>query len=173
MGAIPVRLLRVDDIPQVLVVQRACYPSPLNEEEPLIRRRLAAAPDTAWAATCGSEICAYLFAYRSQLGKITPLGGDFSEPSVADSLYLHDLAVAPAARGTGAGTTLIRRATDLAVASGLCHLALVAVQGTQNFWARHGFSATPPCDATQRAHLASYGVPACYMTRAVVPAIAP
>ena len=87
--------MHVDDVPRVLTIQRACYAPETVEAEAVIRRRLAVAPDTAWVAENEDGVCAYLVGYRSQFGKLTPLGGDFEPIADGDSLYLHDLAVRP------------------------------------------------------------------------------
>lgn len=65
-------------------------------------------------------------------------------PADADSYYLHDLALLPSARGSGAG----RAALDLVIAQartlGLPDITLTAVGGADRFWARHGFALAGP-----------------------------
>lgn len=166
--------MRLSDLPAVLAVQAACYAPPFVEAAATLRARLATAPDTAWVAeiteitriaTADRVPCAYLTAYRSRLGRVTPLGGDFHPAAQADTLYLHDLAVTPARAGSGCGGRLVALALDAAGREGL-HVALVSVGDSLAFWQRHGFRIAPPAaDATQRAHLASYPGDARYMVR--------
>ena len=89
------------DMDAVLAVQAACYPPAMREAADVVRARLRASPDTVFVARDAQGVCAYLFAYPSRLGKVTPLGGRFSLPETPDTLYLHDLAVAPRAAGQG------------------------------------------------------------------------
>ena len=51
------------------------------------------------------------------------------------------------------------------MARGLTRSALVAVQGSQTYWERHGYAVHALRDAVQRQHLATYGEGAVYMLR--------
>lgn len=147
------------DLDAVLAVQAACYPRAMREAADLVRARLRASPDTVLVARDADGICAYLFAYPSRLGKVTPLGGDFTLPDTPDTLYLHDLAVAPRAAGQG----VARRLVDamLARAGRLRHSALVSVQDSRRFWENLGYAAA----AGDGAALATYPAGALYMAR--------
>lgn len=164
-GAPRCRAMRPADLPAVLAVQAACYPPAFIEPPATLCARLAAAPDTAWVAERNGAPCAYLVAYRSRIGRVTPLGGDFAPDPRADALYLHDLAVAPEAAGAGCGSRLVDRALRTARREGL-QLALVAVGDALAFWLRQGFrDAGTLVDAAQCAHLASYPGTARYLVR--------
>lgn len=159
------RPMRVPDLPAVLAVQRQCYVAEMNEDGPTWHGRLAAAPDFAWVAEDGDGLCAYLATYPSRLGKVTPLGGAFVVAEAADCLYFHDLAVAPAAAGSGLGARLVEHALAAARAGGLAHAALVCVQDALGFWQRRGFSTSQHLSLGSAAALASYPGPARYMLR--------
>ncbi len=115
--------------------------------------------DAVLVARDAQGVCAYLFAYPSRLGKVTPLGGHFALPDAPDTLYLHDLAVAPRAAGQG----VARRLVDalLARAGGLRHSALVSVQDTRRFWESLGYLPA----AGDAAALATYPQDALYMAK--------
>ncbi len=163
LSGLPViRAMTPVDLPAVLAVQRACYQPEMNEPAAVLHERLAQAPDFAWIATVDREIRAYLVGYPSRLGKITPLGGCFEPSARPDCLYLHDLAVAPAAGGRGLGSLLLRHA--LARSPGW-PAALVCVQQALPFWQRAGFAERPLADPAQAARLAGYPGPARYMVR--------
>lgn len=157
-----IRAMTPADLPAVLAVQRACYLPEMNEAAAVLRERLAQAPDFAWIAAVDREIRAYLVGYPSRLGKVTPLGGGFEPPATPDCLYLHDLAVAPAAGGRGLGSHLLRHA--LAIRPGW-PAALVCVQQALPFWQRAGFVERRLADPVQAARLAGYPGPARYMVR--------
>ncbi len=159
------RPMREGDIDAVLEIQQHCYPQALLETEAVIRARLAAHPEFAWVAEDAEGVCAYLFAYPSQLGKVTPLDAEFPAVEAADCLYLHDLAVHPRAAGRGLGPALVRHKLALGKARQLRHSALVSVQASEAFWARQGFTPREALTDEQREHLASYRVAATYMTR--------
>ena len=161
-----VRPMTAADTRCVMQIQSACYGRELLEPEPVMLQRLQCSPQTCWVA--GGQggvkgVAAYLFAYPSHVGRVTPLSGEFELLPEADTLYLHDLAVHPRLRGCGAAQKLVMQAFAFAVDQCLNYLALVAVQQAASFWERHGFIMQPAQKAAPQ--LASYGVRACYMVR--------
>jgi GNAT superfamily N-acetyltransferase len=64
-------------------------------------------------------------------------------PADADSYYLHDIALLPAARGTGAGKAALDFVRARARALGLSDIALMAVGGADRYWAAQGFAYVP------------------------------
>jgi GNAT superfamily N-acetyltransferase len=87
-------------------------------------------------------------------------------PRRPDCLYLHDVALRPAARGAGASRVALARLAAVARRDGLARIALVALPGTEGFWRRHGFA--PVARPRLAAKLASYGAGACAMERELV-----
>jgi predicted N-acetyltransferase YhbS len=146
------------DLAAVLAVQAACYPPAMQEAADVVLARLRASADTVLVARDAAGVCAYLFAYPSRLGNVTPLGGAFALPAQPDTLYLHDLAVAPRAAGQGVARRLVDAV--LARAAGLRHSALVSVQDSRRFWESLGYAAA----AGDPAALATYPHDALYMT---------
>lgn len=153
------------DLPAVMAIQAACYGMELLEPEAVLRARLERADDTCWVAERGGQVCAYLAAYRSELGAVTPLHAVFRPAPVPDTLYLHDLAVDPAHHGKGVGQRLVDALLLKAAREGLAWSALVAVRGAAAFWERLGFAAHPAVATEQSDSLSSYGQAACYMAR--------
>ncbi len=153
--------LQPADVPQLLDLQAACYGGDLLESAAVYARRLNS------PAQCGlamrdeqGALRAYLAAYWSVRGAVTPLHGDYALHAHADTLYLHDLAVHPSHAGQGLAQALLSEAWAQAEARGVHHAALVSVQGTAGFWQRQGFA---PASATEA--LDSYGAGAVYMVR--------
>ena len=159
------RALTVDDLPGLLDVQRACYGDEYVESAEVFTRRLASPAQCSLVLEDGGRVCAYLAAYDSVLGKVTPLHGDFETVPQSDTLYLHDMAVLPQLAGRGLARALLEPLWHKAVARGLRRSALVSVQDSQSFWERHGYAAQPLQDAAQRQRLAAYGAGALYMVR--------
>lgn len=162
-----IRPMRHDDLAAVLAIQAEAYGSDTLEAEAIIRTRFHTSPDTAWVAESGGNVYAYLVGYRSQLGEVTPLGGAFLPCANADSLYLHDLAVAARALGHGLGPALVNTALSLALREGLNWSSLVSVQGSRNFWERLGYRPGPELRPDQSINLGTYPGPAFYMVRAL------
>ncbi|WP_284465511.1 GNAT family N-acetyltransferase, partial [Diaphorobacter nitroreducens] len=129
--------------------------------------RLASPANCSLVLEHEGRVAAYLAAYHSLLGKVTPLHGDFDAVPAPDTLYLHDMAVLPACAGRGLARALLTRLLPRARAAGLRHTALVSVQGSQAYWARQGYAAHLVQDAAQQRHLDSYGADAVYMAQAL------
>lgn len=95
----------------------------------------------------------YCIAHPGTLGAPPPLDTVLDGlPAVADCLYLHDVALLPAARGRGLGAALVARLEQVARSYGFTRIALTAVSNSDGFWQGLGFDAVP-C-----AKIASYGV---------------
>jgi GNAT superfamily N-acetyltransferase len=164
-----VRPMLETDIPAVMQIQAECYPSSMLELEEIFRARLALTPATCWIWSSTSQgATAYLFSYPSNKDAVTPLGAQFKLAATADCLYLHDLAVAPGARGQRAGNALVAAALDHARAGGLEWSALVSVQQSQAFWSGLGYTPVEVEHSPAKENLGSYQVsddqhPAIYM----------
>jgi GNAT superfamily N-acetyltransferase len=154
-----VRAMSDRDIPAVMRIQAECYPEPMLESEAVFRARLALAPATCWIwSGPGQGAGAYLFSYPSSKDAVTALDHPFTIPAAPDCLYLHDLAVAPDARGRRAANALATAALEKARADGLGWSALVSVQRSQVFWETLGYAAVESPPSPARENLASYQV---------------
>ena len=169
-----VRALAPQHLPGLLAVQRACYGDDLVEALEVFARRLTSPANCSLVIEMDGEVGAYLAAYRTLHGQVTALHGHFepvAEPFVANTLYLHDLAVLPQQAGRGLGQALLASLWAQAAARGLRDTALVSVQGSQAYWERQGYAVQPLDQAVQRTRLASYGAGAVYMARRLAKAL--
>lgn len=167
MSLVVVRPLALSDLADLLAVQLACYGAGFVESGDVFARRLASPANCSLVLEREGVVCAYLAAYRSVLGKITPLHGDFEAAPQADTLYLHDMAVLPACVGQGLARALLQPLWAQAAEQGMRYTALVSVQGSQPYWERQGYALQPLEEAAQRARLTSYGEGAVYMARSL------
>ena len=137
--------LRPADVADVMRVQAACYGAGFLEDAALYARRLSHPAHRSLGLRAASgHLLAYLAAYGSVQGQITPLHGEFAQHPAPDTLYLHDLAVRPDCAGQGLAQALLRAAAVQASECGLKHVALVSVQDTSAFWRRQGFGVGEP-----------------------------
>lgn len=162
---ISIRAMRPDDLDAVLAVQAACYPPSMQEAGEVVLARMRLAGESCVVAQDGEGVCAYLFAYPSRLGKVTPLGAEFDAAAGADTLYLHDLSVAPRVHGRGLARRLVGQLLAQARAQGMTASALVSVQDTAGFWTGLGYEAFETGCPAAHAALASYPGVARYMVR--------
>ena len=160
---IALRPLGVADVDAVLCIQAQCYGTGFVEPREVFARRLAGAGHCSWAAVRGDEVLAYLAAYWSRPGAVTPLNGDFAQYTDVSVLYLHDMAVSEAAAGQGLARRMVQALKAQARARGVQRTALVSVQGSRLYWERQGYVVESVTNAAQQQHLASYGEGALYM----------
>lgn len=158
--------MTLDDLGLVLAIQQLCYPPAYHEPLAAFENKLRQAPESAWLATSGGHAQAYIVTLPVDEGHFPALHGtSWSPPPQAKWLYLHDLAVDPAHRGSGAGQRLVEQAFRHARTLGLEGLALVAVQGSQPYWTRRGFQPRAVGHAALQEKLRSFGDDACFMVR--------
>jgi GNAT superfamily N-acetyltransferase len=82
-------------------------------------------------------------------------------PKNPECVYLHDIVVAPEARGLGAASRYVDYLKQLAYDINIMSLALVSVYGTDVLWSRFGFRTVLNSDLSFK--LVSYGATAKYM----------
>lgn len=92
-----------------------------------------------------------------------PLDTLLASVATPTTYYMHDLALLPATRGSGAGRAIVGILAAHAQALKLPNMTLVAVNNSVHFWQRQGFTVTD--DPALHAKLASYGDQARFMTR--------
>jgi GNAT superfamily N-acetyltransferase len=84
-------------------------------------------------------------------------------PENPTTYYLHDIALLPQSRGTGAASEIVSILADHAHESGFLTMSLVAVNGSTGFWQKQGF-AVEVCLELE-AKLKTYSDNACFMVR--------
>jgi len=147
----PWRRMLPADLPAVDALGTAIHTAH-PERAAIAAERLALAPETCFVLAT-PEIQGYLVAHpwAGDPPKLDTLLGTL--PAQPDHLYLHDLALAPAARGQRHPAGILPLLPN--------PIALISVNGTAPFWQAHGFRPAPIAPAK----LASYGPGAVYMRR--------
>jgi len=159
--------MRNADLLSVLEIQAVCYTELIPESEDSMKAKLNASPSTCYVACHRESVIGYLisspgiFKNPPELNALT-----FNLPQNPDSLYLHDLAVAPHARMSGAGKALVEKFIAKTGELNFSHASLIAVQDSKSYWQRYGFQSVRPSSAL-RNKLLSYGDKVEYMERIV------
>ncbi|MBV2263655.1 MAG: GNAT family N-acetyltransferase [Thauera sp.] len=137
--------MRAADLPDVLAIQRAAYGDGYQETAAVLARKLALAPQACWLAQADGAAVGYVFAHPWDDAGAPPLHAALATlPACAAHGFVHDLAVAPAARGLGVAAALFGRVRDWSAGAGHRGIRLVALADAVPFWARQGFAALPP-----------------------------
>lgn len=159
-----IRRMEETDIQAVLDIQASCYTELTPESASSLLAKLAASPATCFVASVEQRPIAYLISIPWVRTSPPLLNAPTCLlPSHPDCLYLHDLAVQPASRGSRAGQMLIAAFLQQLAALCLPCAALVAVQGSGGYWQRYGFRAVEVSEELS-AKLSSYGTNVQYMT---------
>ncbi|CFN29725.1 acetyltransferase [Bordetella pertussis] len=155
--------MRPADVEAVLRVQAAVYPASLLESAALFQNRIEIAPATCQVALDGQDLIGYLIAYPWDAGLPPALDQSLERlPGAADTWFVHDCAVLPAAQGGGVAAALLAGGRAQARRLGLRRASLVALAQAVGYWLRHGYQPLADSDAL-RAKLAGYGDGARYM----------
>ncbi|MDH7795472.1 MULTISPECIES: GNAT family N-acetyltransferase [unclassified Beijerinckia] len=161
VGKLQWAALTVADLDEVGRLAAALHPG-LPERQSVFAEKIGLFPDGCRKLIKHDRLVGYGIAHPWRLDDIPALDTFLDAlPQTADCLYVHDVAIDPAARGQGAAGLLIADLRALAAKRTLGKLACVSVYGTHVMWARYGFR-TRKVEALA-GKLAGYGESAKYM----------
>jgi hypothetical protein len=148
------RPMTITDLPQVGALAAVIHPD-FPEDDAVFAERLRLYPAGCHALAQGEELAAYVVShpwFDRQPPALNDLLGAL--PARPSTYYIHDLALAPAMRGSGAGGKIVAQVAVLAKSEALPTMSLVAVNGSEPFWQRQGFAAVavPELDAKLRSY---------------------
>ena len=159
------RIMGEADIPALVAISDAVH-GRFSEQPAIYRERLALYPAGCFVHDQGGAVTGYLITHPWRRLNPVPLDEPIGAlPADADSYYLHDVALLPAARGTGAGAAALAQTMICAQEAGFDEISLVAVNGADSFWERCGFQRVD--DAGIAGLLESYGPGRAYMVRSL------
>ncbi|WP_311269658.1 GNAT family N-acetyltransferase [Sphingobium sp. WCS2017Hpa-17] len=135
------RPMAAADIPAVTAISDAVH-GDYTEQPAVYVERLQLYPAGCWLLERDGKATGYLISHP-WAGTQPPALNLLIQalPGFADHYYLHDLALLPDARGSGAAQAAIRIVRDEARRGGFARIALTAVNGADAFWVRNGFTA--------------------------------
>ncbi|MGE4429593.1 MAG: GNAT family N-acetyltransferase [Sphingobium sp.] len=137
-----------------------------TERPEIYAERLALCPDGCFVHDRSGRIDGYLISHPWRRFDPPPLDRELGGlPGEAGCWYLHDLALSPEARGSGAGAAAVDLVLAHAREAGFAEISLVAVNGAESFWESRGFQRIETRALSE--NLASYGPGAFYMARAL------
>jgi ribosomal protein S18 acetylase RimI-like enzyme len=133
------------------------------ESEAVFANRLALHHDGCAVLDGSDGLKGYALSHPWQDRAPPPLDAVLGLIAWPSTYYIHDLALLPETRGSGAGTAIVGLLATRARAQNLPNMTLVAVNNSVHFWQRQGFTVT--IDPALDAKLASYGDQARFMTK--------
>ena len=157
------RALTTLDLPEVEAIAATVHPA-FPEDVTIFAERLRLYPDGARLLELDGAPSGYILSHPWRSGSMPALGTLLGAiPADADTYYLHDLALLPRARGTGAAAMIVGDMLRHARASGFAGVSLAAVNGSLPFWYKHGFRALDVPELAGK--LASYEGAARFMVK--------
>jgi ribosomal protein S18 acetylase RimI-like enzyme len=157
------RNMSAADLPAIMAAAAEVHPD-YPEGEAVFAERLALHPAGCLVLAGGKGIGGYVLSHPWRFGQVPALDSLLGAlPEDADIYYIHDLALLPVARGSGAASACVHRLAAHARASGFARMALVAVGNSAGFWRRQGFREAH--DEALARKLASYDDAARYLVR--------
>ena len=146
------------DIAAVSTISGAVHGA-YTEGADIYAERLRLYPAGCWLLAHDGTAMGYCISHPWQGDAPPPLDAPLQAiPTQPDRYYLHDLALLPQARGTGAAADAVELVLTYARRVGFARIALTAVNGAEAFWRKHGF-------ASVRQQNAAYGVDTIMMDR--------
>jgi GNAT superfamily N-acetyltransferase len=157
------RQMQLADLPAVNALAALIHPG-YPEDAAVFAERLRLYPRGCRVFERHGEIAAYLVSHP-WLDRAPPalnvLLGEL--PARPTTYYLHDLALLPHVRRSGASVKVVATLAEQARSERLPSLSLIAVNGSSGFWQRQGFEAVE--DQALAIKLHSYGDDASFMIR--------
>lgn len=157
------RPMQAADLPAVNALAALIHPA-FPEDEAVFAERLRLYPQGCRVLARNEEIAAYVVSHpwldRSPPALNALLGKLPARPS---TYYLHDIALLPEARGSGAAIKVLTSLMEQAHMERLTSLSLISVNGSAGFWQRQGF--VEVADGPPPEKLRSYGTDAQFMMR--------
>lgn len=151
------------DLPVIEAIAASVHPA-FPEDIVVFAERQRLYPDGTRLLELDGEPAGYILSHPWRFGALPALNSLLGAiPDDADTYYLHDLALLPVARGTGAAAMIVGDMLRHARLGGFPSASLVAVNGSLPFWYKHGFREVPAPELAQK--LASYEAAARLMAK--------
>lgn len=157
------RAMTTADLPAVQALADAIHPD-FPEDAAVFADRLALHPAGCFVLFGEAGTAGYVLSHPwldGQPPKLNAVVGRIA--TTASTYYIHDLALLPAARKSGAAAQIVEMLATHASTLRFKNMTLVAVNNSVHFWRRQGFEIVVDPNLDQQ--LRSYGIDACYMRR--------
>jgi ribosomal protein S18 acetylase RimI-like enzyme len=157
------RAMTFYDLPAVEKIAAEVHPGFFESPEVLAEKQRLY-HHGAYLLEIGERPAGYVLSHPWRSGSLPALNTRLDAlPEYADTYYLHDLALLPVARRIGAASFIVNALAKHATAHGFATMSLVAVNGSQGVWERHGFAVVDAADVHEK--LKSYEDAARLMVR--------
>jgi ribosomal protein S18 acetylase RimI-like enzyme len=134
------RAMTAFDMPSVETIAAQVHPGFFEAPEVLAERQLLYR-NGCYLLEISEKATGYVLSHPWRSRSLPALNTRLGEiPADADTYYIHDLALLPLTRRLGAASHIVDALSKHAQAQGFATIHLVAVNGSQGFWEKHGFA---------------------------------
>ena len=151
--------IKLNEVEEVTKIQKLCYNELFWETGESFAGMIDVYPRGCIGIFVNNIFSGYVFFHPYYKDQVKPLNHVFRLDGTENCVYLHDLAIHPNYRGLGLSRILIDRVDLESCRIGLLTQCLVAVQGSQSFWQKHGFKIIKEAK--------NYGHPTYYMKKRI------
>ena len=153
--------MAAQDLPSLLAIADVVHPR-YPEDSAVFAERLRLYPQGCLVLERSEEPVGYIVSHPWTFGRPPALNTMLERlPADPTTFYIHDIALLPTSRRSGAAPDVVRRLTAHARSRGIANLSLVAVNDSVAFWRRLGFRQIE--DPSLSGKLASYDAEARFM----------
>jgi GNAT superfamily N-acetyltransferase len=148
------RPMTPEDLPAVDRVADIIHPR-FPEDPAVFAERLALYPEGCRVLERGDELLGYVVSHPWFYARPPALNSLLGAlPAVAETYYIHDIALLPESQGGGAAGRIVEALAAHAWARDFPNISLIAVNGSVPFWARRGFHivAVPEIESKLRGY---------------------
>ena len=162
---INIRQMKLSDLPSIMLVQAASYSDIIPESANSMLAKLLASPSTCFVAIQNDKVIGYLISLPWEFSNPPALNMQYCTlPSHPDCLYLHDLAIDPTTRKSGAAPALVKTFLNKLAELGFNRASLIAIQNSASYWRRYGFEIVEAPEELNEK-ITSYGEDTFYMVK--------
>lgn len=141
--AVSIKEITEDRWDQIVQLEAAAYSDIAPESKETLRSKWLASPDLCFVFEQEQAVVAYLLAHSWHSIAPPNLFEPLAETSEGKYLFIHDLVVATSHAGLGLGRMMVQHLFNQTSVRMFESALLVAVQHSQTFWAKQGFSPVP------------------------------
>lgn len=152
---IEIQAMKLQDLAQVMIVQREVFEQDLCEEAEVFENRFEVFGQYFRVAVDEQKnIIGYMLCFPWKLGE-SPVNNEKFPADLPEfnCFYLHDICVLPSYRGKGVAKQMIGQAKEMARKSGYECLSLVAVEQSGQYWDHLGFTPIKNLSATKMSFI--------------------
>lgn len=157
------RQMTLADLKQVCQIAEIVHPD-FPEDAAAFQDRIEVFPAGALVLDQDGELVGYSFSHPWMAQEIPALNSKLGQlPAKVGTYYLHDVAILPQARALGAARRLMDKLFQLTQDNRFDSVSLVAVNGSQPYWEKHGFRVIEAEELQEKLH--TYSEDACFMIK--------